>query len=220
MSLTGDMSFIAILTVVFLTGLAGGLSPCTLPTAAFIVAYVSGKQKNSRMRAFILSLSFILGIAFMLSVLGIFAGLLGNILLKTNLLYYIIGFILIVMGLWMLKVFDFSSNGSKLDSIQPGKGSGVAGAFLLGIPFGITSSPCTMPITASVLAYSASKGSSLYGMLLMFTYAIGRSIPLLVTGTFTGLLNNIKFLSKYQELIEKISGVVLVLLALYFMWEA
>ena len=91
---------------------------------------------------------------------------------------------------------------------------------MIGIPFGISASPCSMPITASVLAYSALKGSAIYGMLLMFTYSIGRSIPLLVVGTFTGLLNNLKFLSKYQETIEKASGVILILLALYFIWQA
>lgn len=220
MNLSSDMSLITTLIVVFITGLVGGLSPCTLPTVAFVVAYVSGKQNNSKKRAFILSLFFILGIAFMLSILGVFAGFLGNLLIKTDLLYYIIGFILIIMGLWMLKVFDFSNGSSKFDNLNPKKGSGILGAFLLGIPFGISASPCTMPITASVLAYSATKGSAVYGMILMFTFAIGRSIPLLVVGTFTGLLNNLKFISKYQELIEKISGVVLIMLALYFMWQA
>lgn len=77
-----------------------------------------------------------------------------------------------------------------------------------------------MPITAAVLAYSATRGSALYGMIIMFTYAIGRSIPLLIVGTFTGLLNNFKFLSKYQSIIEKISGVILIVIAIYFMWEA
>jgi cytochrome c-type biogenesis protein len=220
MILNGDMSLIATLMVVFSAGLIGGLSPCTLPTAAFVVAYVSGKQDNSKYRSFTLSLFFILGIAFMLSILGVFAGIAGHMLIRANVLNYIIAFILIVMGLWLLKVFDFSGGGSKLDKFNPKKGSGALGAFLIGIPFGISSSPCTLPITASVLAYSATKGSALYGMLLMFTFAIGRSIPLLLVGTFTGLLNNLKTVSKYQELIEKISGAVLILLALYFIWTA
>ncbi|NSW90623.1 MAG: hypothetical protein HPY74_08105 [Firmicutes bacterium] len=51
------------------------------------------------------------------------------------------------------------------------KRSGFIDAFLLGIPFGISAlPPCTMPITASVLAYSATRGSALLGAVLMFTY--------------------------------------------------
>lgn len=220
MNLSGDIGLIATLLIVFTTGLASGVSPCTLPTIAFVVAYVGGKHDYSKKKGFVLSLAFVLGIALMLSVLGMFAGLLGNILLKAHILNYLIGIILILMGLWQLKVFDFGSGGSRLDNYKPKKGSGFVGSFLLGIPFGISASPCTMPITAAVLAYSATKGSVLYGMVLMFTYATGRSVPLLIVGTFTGLLNNLKFLSRYQSIIEKVSGVILITVALYLMWEA
>jgi len=219
MNLNIDSSLISILLIVFSTGFIGGLSPCTLPTIAFIVAYVSGNTTYSKKRGFILSLFFILGIAFMLSILGAFAGLLGNVLLKTDLLNYIIAFVLILMGFWLLDVFNFSGNGVDFKH-SPKKGSGVLGSFLLGIPFGISASPCTMPITASVLAYSATKGSPLYGMILMFTFAIGRSIPLLVAGTFTGVLTHINWLSKYQHTIEKIGGIIMIILALYFIWIA
>jgi len=177
------------------------------------------QKVNSKKRGFILSLSFILGIAFMLSLLGIFVGFMGKIIANTQILYYIIAAILLIMGLWLLKVFKFIPNYS-FSKINPKKGSGILGAFLLGIPFGIAASPCTLPITLSVLAYSAIKGSVFFGILLMFTFAIGRSIPLLVVGTFTGLLKNIKYITKYQNVIEKIAGVILILLALYFVWEA
>jgi cytochrome c-type biogenesis protein len=219
MNLSGDLSLITTLVIIFSTGVVSGLSPCTLPTVAFIVAYVSGKKDYSRKNGFILSLCFILGIAFMLSLLGMFAGVLGNLLIQSNILNYIIATILILMGLWMLKILNFQFRDINFTK-QPKQGSGALGAFLLGIPFGISSSPCTIPITASVLAYSASKGSSIYGMMLMFTYAMGRSLPLLVVGTFTGLLNNLKKFNRFQDTIEKISGVVLIFIALYFLWIA
>lgn len=219
MNLNLDSNLISLLIIVFSTGFLGGLSPCTLPTVAFIVAYVSSNTNYSKKRGFILSLSFILGIAFMLSILGAFAGLLGNVLLKTDLLNYIIAFILIIMGFWLLGVLNFLGNGFDSNH-SPKKGSGILGSFLLGIPFGISASPCTMPITASVLAYSATNGSPIYGMILMFTFAMGRSIPLLIAGTFTGVLTHINWLSKYQHIIEKIGGIIMIILALYFIWKA
>jgi len=219
MGLNTNANLITTLLIIFTTGLLSGLSPCTLPTVVFVAAYVSGRQDYSKKKGFVLSLAFVLGIAFMLSILGMFAGLVGNILMNTRILNYIIAGVLLIMGLWLLKVFEFSSR-KELFQPTPKKGSGMLGAFLLGIPFGISASPCTMPITASVLAYSATKGSMVYGMVLMFAYAIGRSIPLLIVGTFTGLLKNIQFLSKYQETVERISGVILLALALYFIWQA
>ncbi len=214
-----DATLIGTLAIVFGTGFLSGLSPCTLPAVVFITAYVSGEKISSKRRGFTLSLVFILGIAFMLSLLGLFAGLLGKIIANTQILYYIIAAILLIMGLWLLKVFKFNPNYS-FSKISPKKGSGIFGAFLFGIPFGIAASPCTLPITLSVLAYSALKGSLFFGMLLMFTFAIGRSIPLLVVGTFTGLLKNIKVLVKYQKTLEKVAGAILILLAVYFIWQA
>jgi len=217
-NLGADATLITTLAIVFSTGFLSGLSPCTLPTVVFITAYVSGEKVSSKKRGFILSLAFILGIAFMLSLLGVFAGFMGKIIASEQILNYIIAAILLIMGLWLLKVFKFNPNYS-FSKISPKKGSGIVGAFLLGIPFGIAASPCTLPITLSVLAYSTIKGSIFFGMLLMFAFAIGRSIPLLVVGTFTGLLKNMKALSKYQSIIEKIAGVILILLAAYFIWQ-
>lgn len=207
------------LIIIFCTGLFSGLSPCTLPTVIFVSAYVSGNKDYSKKKGFTLSLAFVLGIAVMLSLLGMFAGIFGNLFINKSILNYIIAAILIVMGLWLLKVIDLNVD-IRFFNNNTEKGSGIFGAFLMGIPFGISASPCTMPITASVLAYSASKGSALYGMILMFVYAVGRSIPLLLVGTFTGLLNNISVMSKYQKTIEKISGITLIVLAFYFIWKA
>jgi len=218
-SLDANATLIATLAIIFSTGILSGLSPCTLPTVVFVTAYVSGKKVNSKKRGLILSLAFILGIALMLSLLGMFSGFLGHILTNTKILNYIISGILIIMGLWLLKVFKFNMNYDFL-KYGPKRGSGIIGAFLLGIPFGLAASPCTLPVTISVLTYSAIKGSVTYGMVLMFTYAIGRSIPLLVVGTFTGILKNIKALAKYQSIIEKVAGAILILLAIYFIWQA
>ena len=219
LNINANTTLIATLAIVFSAGFLSGLSPCTLPAVIFITAYVSGEKISSKKRGFILSLAFILGIAFMLSLLGVFAGLIGKIITNTQILYYIIATILLIMGLWLLKIFKFNPNYS-FSKINPKKGSGILGAFLLGIPFGIAASPCTLPITLSVLAYSTIKGSVFFGMLLMFTFAIGRSIPLLAVGTFTGLLKNMKVLVKYQNVLEKISGAVLILLSGYFIWQA
>ncbi|SHJ75798.1 cytochrome c biogenesis CcdA family protein [Paramaledivibacter caminithermalis] len=218
MDFTSSNNLITTLFIIFSTGLIGGLSPCTLPTVVFISAYVSGSQSYSKKKGFVLSLAFVSGIVLMLTILGLFAGIIGNVLMQTKILNYFIASVLILMGLWILQVINIDIRPKNLQITK--KGSGIIGAFLLGIPFGIAASPCTMPITASVLAYSASKGSVSNGMMLMFIYAIGRSLPLLLVGTFTGFLNRIKGIGKYQGVIEKISGIVMIILALYFIWKA
>ncbi|MCL6611147.1 MAG: hypothetical protein K6T66_06380 [Peptococcaceae bacterium] len=52
----------------------------------------------------------------------------------------------------------------------------------------------------------------------MFLYSIGRSIPLLLAGTFTGLLKNIQVIGNWSEVLQKIGGMVLIVLGLWFLW--
>jgi cytochrome c-type biogenesis protein len=215
---TGSNLLITVI-LIFSTGIIAGLSPCTLPTAAFVVAYVSGKKDHSKKSGFMISLFFVLGIITTLTVLGVFSGIFGKLLNDTAVLNYTISIILLIMGLWLLKIFDFNIN-LPFSTKLPNKRNGFVAAYLIGIPFGISSSPCTMPITLSILAFSASKGSVFYGVLLMFFYALGRSLPLLMIGTFTGFLKNIKAITKYQSKIELVSGWVVIGLALYFIWIA
>ena len=103
-NLSADTTIAATLAIVFSTGFLSGLSPCALPTVVFIIAYVSGEKVNSKKRGFILSLAFVLGIAFMLSLLGVFAGFIGKIIANEQILNYIIAAILaLIVFLWAVK---------------------------------------------------------------------------------------------------------------------
>jgi len=44
--------------------------------------------------------------------------------------------------------------------------------------------------------------------LLLFVYALGRSVPIILTGTFTGVLKTLQSFGRCNELLEKIAGVV------------
>src|SRR5207237_4523387 len=72
------------------------------------------------------------------------------------------------------------------------------GSFLLGLPFGLVVTPCTIPIFFAIVAFVALQGSVLHGALLMVTYALGRGVVLLAVGTSVGLLkaSNIVHTSK------------------------
>jgi cytochrome c-type biogenesis protein len=63
------------------------------------------------------------------------------------------------------------------------------------------------------------KGQILYGALLLFIYGLGRGIPVIAAGTFTGLVKS-QALSRWSNYFERLSGVVLILIGLYFIWCA
>lgn len=203
---------------VVIAGFVAGLSPCSLPTAALVVGYVGGSRENSRFRCFLLSLSFVMGLSLALASLGLIASGLGTMFLNLSYIYTVLGIIMVLMGLVMTGVLPWNFGVGEGVLNAAGSRGGLAGAFLLGIPFAIIASPCTIPITTAVLALAAAKANLFFGFWFLLLYALGRSIPLLLVGTFTGVL---KSLSKSQPLLQalqKFSALVLVGLGIYFIF--
>ncbi|MBF7084279.1 sulfite exporter TauE/SafE family protein [Desulfallas sp. Bu1-1] len=202
--------------LVFAGGLASGLSPCTLPTVVFVASYVGGYAEKSKLRGFALALAFVLGLSLTLAAMGAVAALAGSLFMESDVLWYVPAFVLLLMGLNLLGLFNLPDlPGFNLKSTGT---RGFLGAFLLGIPFAFAASPCTTPVTAGVLAYAAGKGSAFYGFTLL-VYALGRSLPLLIVGTFTGLVKKVGRLQVWRDILQRISGVILLLLGLWFLWD-
>lgn len=200
--------------LVFADGAVTGLSPCALPTVALVIAWVGGRSTDRR-SALALSGAFVGGLALTLAALGSVASSIGGLVRDTTVMTFAAAAICGVMGLGLLGVCPVRV--PQL-SVLPGKGTGVIGAFILGIPFGFIASPCTTPVTAAVLAFAAVNGNPLFGATLLFTFAIGRSIPLLAGGLFAAEIARLSWLERVSGRLQTVSGVVLLLLALYLVW--
>ena len=60
--------------------------------------------------------------------------------------------------------------------------------FCHGVGFGIVASPCIGPALASLLVYIASTGNKFLGFWLLFVFAWGLGVLLIVLGTFSGAI--------------------------------
>lgn len=69
------------------------------------------------------------------------------------------------------------------------------------------------------LAASASLKSPLYGAALLFSFALGRSLPILLGAWAMSWLESLKVMMRYQHAFEVIGGVVLILTGLYLINE-
>jgi cytochrome c biogenesis protein CcdA len=100
------------------------------------------------------------------------------------------------------------------------KKQGNIGAFLLGLLFGVVSTPCAVPILAVLLAFVAERGNVIYGGFLLFVYALGHSALVLVAGTSVGAAKGLlesKGLRKAHAIIQKVAGVLIIGIGLYFL---
>ncbi len=101
--------------------------------------------------------------------------------------------------------------------LQP-KQRGILGAFLLGIFFGIVSSPCATPVLALILTFVASKGEVAYGTSLLFVYALGHCALIFLAGTATGFAESFiksKGISNMTTWGKRVGGVIVVFAGIY-----
>jgi cytochrome c biogenesis protein CcdA len=163
---------------------------------------------------------FSLGMAVTFTLLGAIASLTGSLLGDMGGYWkYILSVVALIMGLQMLGALKFQIPVPPMISI---KQRGIGGAFLLGLLFGLASSPCATPMLAVILTYVASQQKILYGISLLFVYALAYSVLIFVVGISTGAAESVlqsKLLQKVSTWAPKISGLIFILAGLLILWQ-
>ena len=205
---------------VFLAGVLSSASPCVLATIPLVVGFVGGYADGDRLKAFRYSLAFIFGLSLTFTAFGAAAGLLGTMFGTLGGRWYLIaGAIALVMGGQMMGLYQIPLPISP--DYRPKRG-GLVGAFLLGLFFGIVSSPCATPVLVVLLTLVASKAQVLYGIALLFCYAIGHCLLMLFAGTFTGFVEGFakaKGVVNFSSWAKRISGTIVALVGGWFVWQ-
>lgn len=209
--------WLALITA-FLAGVASSFSPCVLSSIPLIVGYVGGYARKDKKLAYKYSLIFCLGIIITFTLLGIASALLGRLFTGAGRWWYIIlGVIMLIVGLQLIGVIEFGNNSCRM----PNRRKGVAGAFFLGILGGVLSSPCSTPILAAILAFVASKGNILLGVIMLFLYSIGHCILIFMAGTSIELVEEISNSNKtifIGKLLKILLAVIIIIVGFYLLY--
>ncbi len=193
-------------------------TPSVLAMLPVIVGYVAAEPGLSRMRAITRSVAFLTGTATTFGIYGLVFGWAGTVLapLFGPNGYLVAGIVLMVLGSLVLARVKLSLPALRLPER---KVETLWGAYLLGIPFGLAGSacPCSVPVVLAMLLYATSVGSAWFGGLLLFTFAFMRGLPLVLAGAFTGFLKDLRPLTRWRPTLEKLSGILLILLGVAFL---
>lgn len=165
-----------LIVISFIAGFVSIISPCCLP---ILPAYFAYTLKSTGKNIKGMTLSFFLGLSVIFVILGMSASLLGG-LLRENLTIFsqIAGVILILLGLGMIFGKGFGGLNIKY------KPSGYFSSFLFGGVFGLAWTPCVGPILVAILILAGTSSSFVTGGLLLFAYAVGLSIPLILVSIY------------------------------------
>ena len=206
--------------LVFAAGIITSIGPCNLSIMPILIAYVGGSEIG-RKRGFALSCFFTLGTAVTFMLLGMIIAAVGGIFgTSQSFIYYFVAAICLIIGLNLTGVLKFNINfgGSLLN--RTGEKKGIWGSFLLGMVMGLVGSQCGTPILLIILTLAFASGQWLYGTTLLFVYALGRGVPLVVAGTFTSLLTRMEFFARLSSTLDKAAGFIIIIMGLYFAWLA
>ena len=211
--------------LMFAASLAGGviasISPCSLAMLPLIVGYVGGYSKETPLRTFVQLCFFIFGTAIVFSIIGIICAVTGSVFASTMGGYFtlIMASLLLVMGLKLTDILDFDmpviikampSNSTNSLFLYP---------VLLGIAFALAGTPCSTPILAGIMAFAAMGKNLWAAVIMLFLFALGKGLILIVAGLFTSGVKNLKKFAGFSEILLKVSGVLLILVALYLYYK-
>ena len=214
-------SFLAYI-LVFLGGIVTSIGPCNMAMIPLVVGYVGSSTELSRGRSLALSFTFAIGLAITFMVLGVVATLVGGLIGGTSRVwYYVVAGVCLLVGMQMLGALALPPLGSLARWRARITLKGVPGALALGLVSGLVASQCATPVLVAILTYAMSlQGALIYGAALLFVYALGRGVPIVLVGTFAGVVKGLQVVGRWSSLIERASGVVIIGVGLYFLWLA
>ena len=190
------------ITISFTAGVLSFLSPCVLPLIPSYVSFITGLSlediQRSRRTTLIHSLLFVAGFTLVFLVLGATATLLGQLLVRhRDWVGRIGGVLVIVLGLYLLGVFNIGAFARERRVYIANKPLGYAGTLLVGMAFAAGWTPCIGPILGGVLTYTASSADLNRGLVLLFAYSLGLAVPFLLAALM---------IDRFMELFQRYRG--------------
>lgn len=217
------------LPIALLAGLLSFASPCVLPLVPGYLAYIGGmasatndKGGRSTARLVLGVVLFVLGFSVVFVAFGVAFGALGFALKSwLDVLTRVMGLVLILMGLVFMGVFTRLQYTAKLNLTPT---TGLVGAPLLGLIFGLGWTPCIGPTLTAIFSLSLDAASPGRGALLAAFYCVGLGIPFILLALgFAWATHSLNFLKRHIRGINITGGVLLIVMGVLMvtgLWNA
>lgn len=207
----------------FSAGLLAFVSPCCLPLYPSFVSYITGMSINElkgdmdtqhKKKILLHSIFFSLGFSVIYYILGFSFSGIGQLFSEhQDLIRMLGGIFIILMGLFMLEVFQpkFMLKDTRVQKKR--SNVGYINSFLIGLGFAAGWTPCIGPIFGVIMYASALNPSQAF--INITGYSLGFCLPFIILAFFIG---KTKFIVKHSQKLMKIGGVIMIIfgILLYF----
>ncbi len=204
-------------------GVLLAFTPCVLPMLPILSGIILGhKEKITTGKAFRLSLTYVLSMAFTYAIAGILVGMLGSSIQTAFQKPWVIGLFSLLFVLLALSFFGFYQirMPAKLEegiaNISRHQKSGhYISVAVMGCLATLIISPCVTPALVGVLTYIGQTGKASLGGVALFSLAFGMGLPLIVAGTAGGKL--LPKAGHWMKTLESVFGVIFLGLAIWML---
>lgn len=214
---------LSVILICFLAGIASSFTPCIYPLIPITISILGSRKAESKLKAFLLTISYVGGIATTYAALGLVAALTGSLFgsLSSN-PWVLLGVSAVIMALAlnMLDVFQINFGALTVGGKTGTRKPGLLPNFIYGLTFGLIASPCTAPPLAAILTWVGSTRNLIMGPILLFVFALGMGFVLILLGTFSSFLTRIPKSGNWMIYIKKTMGYLMLLMACYFIFQA
>ena len=209
----------------FLIGVLTSLAPCSIVTLPLLVGSavtLSGDMDMKSKKRFIYQYSalFVLGLVISFSILLLLVSKIGIMLSVAPFWAYALAsistFIIVAYAMGYVNGLDKDKIAKKFINLK------LFGAVIIGLIFGLVSTPCATAPLANIVMVAQSSGW-IYSYLLVLAFALGHGSLLLMAGISLGFTQSItsnKLLGKISKYINVLFIAILIIIGLYFAYRA
>ncbi|MBL4797005.1 MAG: protein-disulfide reductase DsbD [Oleispira sp.] len=185
-------SWFSVVGLFFILGLGLTFTPCVLPMVPILTSIVIGQKKHTPAKGFVLSTTYVMGMAITYAAAGVAVGLLGagaNIQawMQTPWILTIFAILFLALSLSMFGLYELqlpSGLRNRLNNMnQKQKGGSLISVFLMGVLSALVVSPCVSAPLAGALVYLSTTGDAWLGGSALLALGLGMGTPLIILGT-------------------------------------
>ncbi len=220
----GRTPLVAVL-VAYLVGLALTFTPCVYPLIPVTVSLIGATAGGRRLDALVRSLVYVFGISVTYSIAGVAAAATGGMFgawAQHPAVYLVLAVLFVLLAGAMLDLYAIDISSQRMQRLQVGlRGrAGLVGIWLIGLLSGAAATACIAPLIVGAFAYVLQHGSLTLGWLIFFAMAWGMGTPLVVLGTFTGLLKALPRSGEWMVAVKRVFGLALLGVAVWFVGKS
>lgn len=215
-----DASATWVIVTFLLLGIGLTFTPCVLPMVPILSSVIAGQNNLTPSKGFVLSTTYVLGMAITFAIAGVIVGMLGA---RFNIQAYmqqpwvlaIFAGLFVLLALSMFGFYELRLPRFIQDPLnrlnEKQEGGSLVGVFFMGVLSAIVVSPCVTAPLAGALVYISTTGDAVLGGSALLALGLGMGVPLIIIGTTGASL--LPKAGMWMEQVKHFFGVLLLAVA-------